>query len=188
MLGIVMLGESNSGKSTIAHKVIDKLAKGHDINMRYISTGDIARRITTDNRLNEGKMADESTMRVEIIKEIRKSELPFILDGCPRFTDQYYWMVDAFRGVRFIYEAIQVPYYQIIERSRRRGRDDDGAIITKHQYFYDNTLPMIQQIFRDGNEIYLNHNPDNTDLDNLVDNMLKAILKAEAEEDEDSRI
>lgn len=187
MFGIILLGESCSGKSTIGKTVQNRLATNHDINVRYISTGDIARQITQDDRLNKGMMADEESMRSAIINKVREEDTTFILDGCPRFYEQYIWMNSVFDNIRFIYLYIDVPYWQIVERARKRGRSDDDAIITKHNYFYNNTLPMIERIYRDGEEIYIHHNPDNTDTIKLADDIIKTIVKVESEEDENSR-
>lgn len=186
MIGIIMLGESNSGKSTISKVVQKKLAE-NGVNVRYISTGDLARQFADTNELNAGKMADEQTMRNEIIKAIRSDNTSFILDGCPRFYQQYVWMNSVF-DIRFVYFYISVPYWQIVERARKRGRSDDDAIITKHKYFYDNTLPMVEQIFKNGEEIYLHDNPDGTDIEKLANNIVNTIMKIEVENNEDSRI
>jgi adenylate kinase family enzyme len=186
MIGIVMLGESNSGKSTISKIVQKKLAE-NGMNVRYISTGDLARQFADANKLNAGQMADEQTMRNEIIKAIRSDDTSFILDGCPRFYEQYVWMNSEF-DIRFAYFYISVPYWQIIERARKRGRSDDDAITTKHKYFYENTLPMIEQMFRDGEEVYLNNNSDGIDIEKLTNNMVDAIIKIGVEDSEDSRI
>lgn len=186
MIGIIMLGESNSGKSTISKVVQKKLAE-NGVNVRYISTGDLARQFADANELNTGQMADEQTMRNEIIKVVRSGNTSFILDGCPRFYQQYVWMNSVF-DIRFVYFYISVPYWQIVERARKRGRSDDDAIITKHKYFYDNTLPMVEQIFKNGDEIYLHDNPDGTDTEKLADNIMNTIMKIEVEDNEDSRI
>lgn len=186
MIGIIMLGESNSGKSTISKIVQKKLAK-NGVNVRYISTGDLARQFADANELNAGQMADEQTMRNEIIKAVRSDNTSFILDGCPRFYQQYVWMNSVF-DIRFVYLYISVPYWQIVERAIKRGRSDDDAIITKHKYFYDNTLPMVEQIFKNGEEIYLYDNPDGTDIEKLANNIVNTIMKIEVEDNEDSRI
>ena len=49
----VLLGETNSGKSTIGKAVVQKL--GDD--WVYVSSGDIARRITPQEDLDAGKFA-----------------------------------------------------------------------------------------------------------------------------------
>lgn len=186
MIGIIMLGESNSGKSTISKVVQKKLAE-NGVNVRYISTGDLARQFADANELNAGQMADEQTMRNEIIKAVRSDNTSFILDGCPRFYQQYIWMNSVF-DIRFVYFYISVPYWQIVERARKRGRSDDDAIITKHKYFYENTLPMVEQIFKNGEEIYLHDNPDGANIEKLADNIVSTIMKIEVEDNEDSRI
>ena len=82
MIGIIMLGESNSGKSTISKIVQKKLAK-NGVNVRYISTGDLARQFADANELNAGQMADEQTMRNEIIKAVRSDNTSFIFLHSP---------------------------------------------------------------------------------------------------------
>ena len=83
----VLLGETNSGKSTIGKAVVQKL--GDD--WVYVSSGDIARRITPQEDLDAGKFAPEQDMRAEILHmingEYRGKHI--ILDGFPRFSEQY---------------------------------------------------------------------------------------------------
>ena len=50
MIGVIMLGASNSGKSTIGKVVAERL------NLRYIASGDIARQMNINSDLAEGKL------------------------------------------------------------------------------------------------------------------------------------
>jgi hypothetical protein len=47
---------------------------------------------------------------------------------------------------------------------------------------------MIEQMFRDGEEVYLNNNSDGIDIEKLTNNMVDAIIKIGVEDSEDSRI
>lgn len=150
MLGIVLLGHSNSGKSSIGRAVAEKLG------MEYISSGDIARGMSEEIRdiLNRGELAPENIMRERIMEKISSVETDFILDGFPRFLDQYEWLNQVTgRETEFIYVHIKVSHEDVINRALFRGRDDDNAIRDKINWFETHTMPMINEITRN-NTIY----------------------------------
>lgn len=155
MLGIVMLGASNSGKSTIGRVVAMNLG------LRYISSGDIARQMNVDTELAKGKLAPEEEMRKRIIEAINSSDRSFILDGFPRFYDQYEWLKMT-TDCEFIYIIIDVPDEQLIQRANNRGRGDDNAIATKLEFWYKQTVPMINDIINTGEVTYNINNADGT--------------------------
>lgn len=169
MIGLILIGESNSGKSTIGHKIAEISGA------RYISSGDIARRMATTDKerdsLNSGNMAPEQLMRENILKEIVLGDMihendnnAFILDGFPRFEDQYRWLKENL-SCKLIFAHMYAPYDVILERARSRGRDDDKSIGIKHQFFIDKTLPMISAIIDDNNDMYVIHTESNEDKD-----------------------
>lgn len=177
MIGVILLGESNSGKSTIGREVAKKL------NMRYISSGDIARKMSEDvqEQLNNGKLAPEQEMREAILKSINNDTTPFMLDGFPRFYDQYEWINQSV-GCEFVYIIIDVPRDDIISRATSRGREDDNAIFEKIKFYDENTRPMIEEMIINENEnIYCINNPNNADISNgieLLYNILEGYINA----------
>ena len=136
MVGIILIGQSNSGKSAMGKAVAEKL------DIRYISSGDIARNMSgIQDRLNSGKMAPESEMRWAIFKEITSSEESYILDGFPRFEEQNNWLVNILEWWydhsmshiqhKLTYVYIDVTEDDIISRAKSRGRSDDKSIKKK---------------------------------------------------------
>ena len=86
MTGIIMLGVTTSGKSTIGKYLANELG------LRYISSGDIARQMHVDELLNKGELAPEDEMRKRILEAINDTQVSYVLDGCPRFYEQYAWL------------------------------------------------------------------------------------------------
>ena len=168
MIGIVLLGESNSGKSTIAKGIINKTG------FRYISSGDIARRISSRELLDSGHMADEDTIRREILNEINKCNESFILDGFPRFFEQYEWLNQSV-GCEFIYIVLDVPYEEIKERAYARGRSDDKSLDVKHEFWQAKTKKMIEEIVMCGELVYTFDNSNNSNIYTNVEEILDAM-------------
>ena len=147
MFGIILLGKSNSGKSTIGKKVAEVLG------IRYISSGDIARGMNdkkTQEELNEGKLAPEDEMRKCVLAEINKGD-SYILDGFPRFYDQYEWINQQISH-NLVYVFIDVSDEDVISRAKLRGRDDDESIAKKLEFYREETYPMIKEIISCGSE------------------------------------
>lgn len=169
MIGLVLIGQSNSGKSTIGRAVAEKM------NMKYISSGDIARSMSEDvqNKLNDGELAPEDAMRERIwniLWEMKRADKDFILDGFPRFQEQYKWLDDKkwSYSLHLVYVHIDVPDDDIIMRAINRGRCDDDSIIKKINYFKSHTNPMLTEIIMDTTVYYIaNGNTDNVD-DNIT--------------------
>lgn len=168
MLGIVMLGASNSGKSTIG-KVVAR-----NLDLRYISSGDIARRMNVDAELAKGKLAPEEEMRKRILSAINSGDKSFILDGFPRFYDQYEWL-NMVTDCEFIYIVIDVPDEQLIRRATNRGRGDDEAIMAKLEFWHEQTVPMIDDIINADNAVYNINNADGTGIFNSIQAVNKII-------------
>lgn len=163
----VLLGETNSGKSTIGKAVVQKL--GDD--WVYVSSGDIARRITPHEDLDAGKFAPEQNMRAEILSmingEYRNKHI--ILDGFPRFSEQYEFL-HSITSDDILFILVDVPHEQIENRAKNRGRSDDSALNEKFKFWNEHTVPMIKQIIEDHDELYTISNGDN---DNVYENVEK---------------
>lgn len=157
MIGIVLLGQSNSGKSTIGKVVAQRTG------IKYVSSGDIARKMSVDVQrdLNAGKLAPEDRMRKEIRWELTHNNA-LILDGFPRFLDQYIWMKQF--NARFIYVIIEAPYEDILARAMGRRRCDDQSISNKMQWYEENTKPMIKHIIKAGERVYCISNGNSDDI------------------------
>lgn len=141
---IILIGPPCSGKSTVGKELASQ------IGYKYVSSGDIARRIaeedgTTDN-LNAGKMAPEDRMRDEIAKVFNAEDRgSIVLDGFPRFEEQWEWMITNFEH-EFAYIIVDVPTIDMFNRAVSRGRTDDIAFMDRLEYYMKNTIPMINRI------------------------------------------
>lgn len=172
-IGVVLLGQSNSGKSTIGKKLAEMME------MEYISSGDIARSMPTYvvDKLNAGEMAPEDEMRRQIRHMINcRYKFGFILDGFPRFNDQYVWLEENAIGITFIYVIIDVPYIDILGRAARRRRCDDDSISRKMEWYENNTMPMIKNIINDGRIVYNIKNGDADDTNKSI-NLLCNVIR-----------
>lgn len=151
----IIFGPPCSGKSAAGKYVAKKLK------WDYISSGDIARQMAMADpvchaRLNEGIMAPENDMRAHIKNMIVMSfnnHHNFILDGFPRFQEQYDWLMDILNGLapydldpQIIKVLMDVSPYKITFRAVKRGRDDDKSIGTRMAYYYKNTQSMLMEM------------------------------------------
>ena len=171
MIGIILLGQSNSGKSTLGMEVANRLG------IRYISSGDIARSMKDEQvqeELVKGEMAPEDEMRSMVLHEINSSDVPYILDGFPRFYDQYIWMNNNI-NYDLIYVYIDVPHKDILARAMTRNRDDDGYISKKIQFFEENTEPMIRKILDNDEHIYIIDNSNNRSIKDNIGVLTKIV-------------
>lgn len=167
-IGVILLGQSNSGKSTIGKRLAEIME------MEYISSGDIARSMPRHviDMLNAGEMAPEDEMRKQIRYRINgRHKFGFILDGFPRFNDQYVWLEEHAVGIKFIYVIVDVPYIDILGRAARRRRCDDDSISRKMEWYENNTIPMIKNIIEDGRTVYNINNGDEDDPYKNVDTL-----------------
>ena len=163
MIGVVLIGQSNSGKSVIGKAVADKL------NMRYISSGDIARDMADiQDDLNSGNLAPEERMRDAIAHKIASINMSYILDGFPRFYDQYIWLGQLVAH-DLIYVYVDVSDEDILARAILRGRCDDGSIEKKMLFFKEHTEPMVREILG-SEDVYI---ISNGNMDSIEDNVNK---------------
>jgi len=148
MKNIVLIGPPGSGKSTIAKAV------AKEGNLMYISTGDIAREMAetdkaTKYNLDHGLMAPEDKMRDELRRVLywcTYKDIPFILDGFPRDTDQYLWLRKKYPSC--VYVMVDVDIEECKDRLFHRNREDDkiSVIQERMDWYHDNTIPMIHMI------------------------------------------
>lgn len=136
---IIFVGAPCSGKSEVGKRVA--LAK----NMKYISSGDIARSIPgIEDSLNAGEFAPEQMMRSRIIEEVNKYD-EIVLDGFPRYMDQYEYLVrnGNFDIIRCVYIDTDLATAQ--ERAAERGRNDDNIIsfMVRYNKYMQVTQPMV---------------------------------------------
>lgn len=167
MIGVILLGKSNCGKSTLGKVVARKT------NIRYISSGDIARSMK-DTSINNGDLAPESEMRNAVLDEITSVDESFILDGFPRFYEQYEWL-NQMVGYDLIYIMVDAPDEQIISRANNRGRSDDKSIGTKLEFYKNNTEPMIKNIISNGEIVYAINNDNDADIQYNISTMCRII-------------
>ena len=175
MFGIILLGQSNSGKSTIGKGIAKKLNVGDKSTwIRYISSGDIARNMTKDgiqDDLKYGMMAPEDEMRKSILENINSSNTPYILDGFPRFYDQYEWLNQQVNH-DLIYIFIDVPDDEVLRRAHERCRCDDESICKKLEFYREATFPMIRDIISSRSEtVYIINNGSETDVDTNINSI-----------------
>lgn len=145
---IVMLGPPCSGKSTCGKRY------AIDNNMIYISSGDIARNMGDDilKSVNDGNLAPEDMMRNSIKNKVRLYDCDIILDGFPRFVDQFKYLKEKIlrHDDKLIFVMIDTTMNKIINRSLCRGREDDNKIYKRLLWYVENTLPMIEYIVHNG--------------------------------------
>ena len=155
MHGVVLFGRPCSGKSAIGHEFAGRFG------YTYISSGDIARELAEGSRkmqedLAAGKMAPEEEMRAQVRYKIRCCRANgdnFVLDGFPRFMDQHDFLKRTFPDMCLIYAHIFASEQTVMDRSRRRNRGDDGAILARLKYFEENTYDILRHC-----QIMINNN------------------------------
>lgn len=149
MTGIIMLGVTTSGKSTIGKYLANELG------LRYISSGDIARQMHVDELLNKGELAPEDEMRKRILEAINDAQVSYVLDGCPRFYEQYAWLKGAIDH-KLVFMDIHIAPHIAFARSAIRMRDDDkfASVQKKIDKYIDEIEPMIKYIAEHDDSYY----------------------------------
>lgn len=169
MYGVILFGKPGSGKSSIGKG----MAKVYGY--KYISSGDIARDLAkSDSKigeiLNAGGMAPEPIMRSMVrhaISECISNDQCFILDGFPRYDYQDEYLCDMFPNLAMIRVLIDVDDSTAIKRCRGRGREDEGATMTRLDYYHKNTEKLTDTC--------------SIVIDNNADTYTTLIMKLEAE-------
>ena len=171
MIGIILIGQSNSGKSVLGKAVAERLG------IRYISSGDIARKMSNEvqDKLSHGELAPEQEMREAILRYIDNDITSYILDGFPRFYEQYEWLNQTIAH-DLIYVYIDVPDTDILSRAKLRNRYDDKSIKKKIQFFRENTEPMMHEIFGNGcGHVYVINNGNSTNIEDNINKLSKIV-------------
>lgn len=141
----VMVGAPCSGKSHLAREICKYFG-----DLPYISSGEIARNMgdEVNEDLKNGKLAPEEVMRSEVANVLDKYQ-SFVLDGFPRFMNQYEWLkkIDANRH-KLVFIIVDVAVIDAVNRNISRNRDDADVFGKRIKWFIDNTVPMINSIFK----------------------------------------
>jgi adenylate kinase len=148
MVAVIFIGAPCSGKSTIAKMISDRLK------VPYVSSGDIARNLARDHTdvadtLSKGGMAPEVIMRGEVAKALLKAKREntdvVVLDGFPRFVEQYEWLINSFYDINFVCINVDTRIGTLFDRARLRGRSDDSlySFMKRINYYLMDTMPII---------------------------------------------
>lgn len=125
---ILFLGVPGSGKSTQG-QIIAK-----DYHYDWISTGELLR-ATNDPRISEiqktAQLVDDATVIGIALSNIKGKD-KVILDGFPRNLAQARALVEAVEAPDFALE-IMVPFNELLERMRLRGREQDTEEIIRER-------------------------------------------------------
>ncbi|MBI2012293.1 nucleoside monophosphate kinase [Candidatus Daviesbacteria bacterium] len=142
---ILLIGPQGSGKST---QVLEQ-----NLQIPYISTGDIFRQIAQQNSeegkkikqtTESGKLVDDQTTARLLEKRVKKSDCQngFILDGYPRNLEQVKLIPDLnFDKVFFL----KIPKEVALDRLLKRGRNDDTekSITKRLALYYQQTEALL---------------------------------------------
>jgi adenylate kinase len=147
--GIVLIGQTGSGKSTQA-----KLLADH-FHCPLISSGDIAREIAeadsfTESALTQGSYAPEVAIRREVVMRVESAIIQsgiFVLEGFPRKVEQLIVLEQLARrrDIEIVYVHLDVPDLTCIRRLVGRGRrgDNPDSISAKLAAWRTDTLPVL---------------------------------------------
>lgn len=143
---ILLIGPQGSGKSTQAQMLAEYL------NIPKISTGDIFRKIATEDSesgrrirdiQNAGRLVDDATTAKIVESRLKESDTAngFILDGYPRNIAQKDLFDPHFEKVIYL----KVPDDEVMKRMLARGREDDTpeSIKTRLDLYYGQTQPLL---------------------------------------------
>nr|MBA4404724.1 hypothetical protein [Nanoarchaeum sp.] len=152
--GILMFGPPASGKGSQAQLLASNLGFYH------FSTGEMFRSLKEKKRLNKLEQEILDTMTIDqgnyvsdkqtlaLFKQ-RVYELPIeqklLLDGIPRTLAQVNPLNKIVDVIALIY--IQVPEQELIQRSLKRGRVDDGEGVVKKRLkiYQELTHPILEK-------------------------------------------
>jgi len=146
---LVIVGPPGSGKSAIGRQL------STDLGGIYISSGDIARELAkidtnTADSLARGGLANEMAMRTQIQTKIvaaSNTANMIVLDGFPRFYDQYLFLKSITNSepiIILVDTDLEVCGYRLSQR--KRNDDILSIIVNRFEKYNEVTLPMIRQI------------------------------------------
>lgn len=117
---VCLFGLPGAGKGTLAKRIVEH----YDI--RYIQSGDIARRISKDS-LETGALAPSQLFADEFEHELLQGfDEPILVDGFPRTVDQIPLALKFLRRPMFI--CLNTPPLECARRLLARGRQDDTPV------------------------------------------------------------
>lgn len=144
---ILLIGPQGSGKSTQGKMLADYLQ------IPYISTGDIFRRIAAEGSeegkkikqtIETGILVDDQTTARLLGERIKQTDCQsgFILDGYPRNLEQVR-LVSKLNFDKVLY--INVSEQAVMGRLLKRGREDDteGSIRLRLAQYKEQTQPLL---------------------------------------------
>lgn len=151
---ILLIGPQGSGKSTQG-KLLEE-----NLNIPYISTGDIFRRIASQDTkegkrikqiLDSGRLVDNQTTVELIKKRLKRNDCQngFVLDGYPRTLEQAYQAADLNFDKAFY---LKVSKEVVLKRLLKRGRVDDTEDLIKERLnlYYQQTQPLLDYYKKQG--------------------------------------
>lgn len=191
---LIFLGPQGSGKGTQAKLLVEKFG------YTTYGTGDILRAISQEDSelgrkvketIDAGHLVDPDLIS-EVVKEKLSKLDPdklVIIDGYPRSMKQLRLMKEIMPEMGR--EGYLVLYFDISEgetlkrlglRAEKEGRADDaeGAIRKRLEHFRSETLPMVEQMERDGKVIRINGMPSVEEIHSEVLKKLSLSISSEA--------
>lgn len=173
---IVLIGNTGSGKTTLAKALTEEL------DLPLISSGRVARQLSesdpaTDLALKQGAMAPEQSMRHAIRTELEAAEVQrgcWILDGFPRSVEQLVCLMQWTSGMpAFFY--LDIEPWVCIERLAARQRVDDNpdSIARKFTSFEEKTMSMVAMLEGGG---VLHTLPAELPVEDLVEQVSRRIV------------
>lgn len=143
---ILFIGPQGSGKSTQGNLLAQYL------NLEYISTGDIFRKLGQDNSeegwvvkqiLDSGRLVDDQTTAKLVEKRIKGIDAQdgFIMDGYPRTLEQIKLFDPGFDKVFLL----ELSDEEALKRLLERGREDDtkDLILERLRIYHQLTDPIL---------------------------------------------
>ena len=158
MRDILITGLPGAGKGTLA-----KTLSEFDLDIVYVSTGDIAREISEESA-STGAFAPEEWLRSELLKKVRKAHeagKPIVVDGFPRKAEQVVWAEKHMN--RPLYVHLDTSPMVCIRRLLVRGRQDDTVAniarrMDDHGKAIDEVMALVKQGERDEDWIMISNN------------------------------
>lgn len=144
---ILLIGPQGSGKSTQG-KLLEQ-----NLQIPYISTGDILREIASQNSsegqmikpiIESGQLVDDQTVAQLLEKRMTKPDCQngFVLDGYPRNLEQVK-LIPSLKFDKVFY--LKIPKTEALNRLLKRGRSDDTkkSIGERLDLYYEQTQPLL---------------------------------------------
>jgi len=144
------MGRTGSGKSTVGKLIAEAL------NWHYVSTGDIARSLTSEENINMlwqelGQFAPEEEIRKAFEVEIMDHGDMVVIDGMPRKIEQINYLQSLFGG-NIDYYLLDIDKDTARKRLFTRNRLDDtiSTIENRLRNFDRTTMKAIRKLEQQG--------------------------------------